>query len=218
MAETLIGPDGGALALDADAAEQAFHAAMAAPEPGDSPDYPAPPRKDTSAPYGRKADGTPHAKPGRKPRTAADKPRTARNVPEPPAKPGGKGTGSQPVTTDYSAMLADFGQAVWMGLASIGPTRAYAAVWKMSLPAEVQAWNQAAQQNATVRGYVEKLAAGPTWVVGVAIATAPLFGGVVAVLRDPGARAQLARQTEEDFTAFLKANMPAEPEPEKAAA
>ena len=60
---------------------------MAAEPNGTAPDYPAPPRKDEQAPFGRKDDGTPRlrrAGPGRpKP---ADKARTARSVPAAPAK------------------------------------------------------------------------------------------------------------------------------------
>lgn len=57
--------------VDVDAGEQAFHAAMAAPEPDQPPDYPAPPR--------RGPDAGPRTPRGRK--TSADKPRTAKSVP-----------------------------------------------------------------------------------------------------------------------------------------
>ena len=59
MAEGLVNADGQAVALDP--SEQQFAAAMAAPEPGTRPDYPAPPKRDPAAPHGRDAQGTPLA-------------------------------------------------------------------------------------------------------------------------------------------------------------
>jgi hypothetical protein len=56
MAETLTGPAGTTIEVDPD--EQKFAAAMAAPEPGTPPDYPAPRRRDPEAPHGRNDDGT----------------------------------------------------------------------------------------------------------------------------------------------------------------
>jgi hypothetical protein len=197
MPEELLGPDG--QPVDLDAAEQAFNEAMAAPEPDEQPDYPAPPRRD----YGTKEDGTPKRAAGRPRKTAADKPRAGKVPDPPPAKArnaGGK------VTTDYAEVLAGFGQAVWMGLAAVPLPHAQAlgAVWRHQLPAQVQAWNVAAQQDAGVRRGVEKLAGGPTWVIGVAIATAPLVGAGVAIMRDPDIRADLAEQTRAEFGEFLK--------------
>jgi len=214
VAEELLGPDG--QPVDLDAAEQAFHEAMAAPEPDEQPDYPAPPRKD----YGTKPDGTPKLAAGRPRKSAADKPRTTSKVPPPPkAKAGGK---EQPAG-DYTETLTSFGSAVWLGLAAVPVAHAQAlgAVWKHQLPAQVRAWNAAAQQDAGVRRMVEKLSAGPTWVIGVAIATAPLAGAAVAIIRDPQVRADLAKQTQDEFADFLKSaapEQPAEPEAEKAAA
>jgi hypothetical protein len=43
MPEQLLGPDG--KPVDIDAAGDAFSAAMAAPDPGEAPDYPAPPKR-----------------------------------------------------------------------------------------------------------------------------------------------------------------------------
>jgi hypothetical protein len=96
MAESLTAADG--LAIPLDPAEQQFAAAMAAPEPGEKPDYPAPPKRDKEAPHGRNADGTPKAPhgfkadgtprvvppgPGRGHQHGDDKPRVT--------KPGAKG-------------------------------------------------------------------------------------------------------------------------------
>jgi hypothetical protein len=57
--EGLVAADGKAVPLDP--AEQVFAAAMAAPEPGQQADYPAPPRRDPDAPHGRGDDGNPLA-------------------------------------------------------------------------------------------------------------------------------------------------------------
>lgn len=217
MAEELLGPDG--QAVDLDAAEQQFHEAMAAPEPGEPPEYPAPPRRD----YGTKADGSPKLAAGRPRKDAADKPRTTGKVTPPPAKAKNTGGKEQPAA-DYTDTLSSFGSAVWLGLAAVPVAHAQAlgAVWKHQLPAQVQAWNAAAQQDPGVRRMVEKLSAGPTWVIGVAIATAPLAGAAVAIIRDPKVRADLAAQTQAEFAEFLKSAAPeqeaAEPEAEKAAA
>jgi hypothetical protein len=59
MAETLTGPTGAQIPVDP--GEQQFNAAMAAPEPGQGPDYPAPRARDKEAPHGRNDDGTPKA-------------------------------------------------------------------------------------------------------------------------------------------------------------
>ena len=89
MPEGLINADGQAVALDP--AELEFARAMAAPEPNQKPDYPAPPKRDVEAPHGRDKDGSPIAPfgfnkstgrpniskpgPGRPARSAHDKPR-----------------------------------------------------------------------------------------------------------------------------------------------
>jgi hypothetical protein len=103
MAEGLVNADGQAVPLDT--SEQQFAAAMAAPEPGARPDYPAPPKRDPAAPHGRdtqgnplaphgvKADGTPRMVPpgpGRGHKTRDDVARVQ--------KPGSKPTISKPAT------------------------------------------------------------------------------------------------------------------------
>jgi len=59
MAEGLVNASGQPVPMDP--AEQQFAAAMAAPEPGERPDYPAPPRRDPEAPHGRDPQGQPLA-------------------------------------------------------------------------------------------------------------------------------------------------------------
>jgi hypothetical protein len=67
---------------------------------------------------------------------------------------------------------------------------------------------------------VQRLEGGPVWLVGIAIATAPLVGAAVAIARDGKIRDELAATTREDFGKFLQAAQPAEAEaePEPAAA
>lgn len=198
MAEQLLGPDG--QPVDLDAAEQKFNEAMAAPADGEKPDYPPPPPRDKG--FGVKSDGTPRqrrAGPGR-PR-GDDKARTAKSV---PAAAKARGPAGPP--GDYTQTLQGFGQAVWMAAASVPVphVRAIAAVWQVQLDAQVDAWNKAAQADANVRRMVERLQGGPMWMVGVAVATAPVVGGAVAIMRDEKIRAELAAQTEADFEKLIK--------------
>lgn len=61
--ETLTTADGKPVDLPSlEEQERQFHASMAVPEP-DEPQAPAPPRVDSEAPFGRKADGTPRQNP-----------------------------------------------------------------------------------------------------------------------------------------------------------
>ena len=105
----------------------------------------------------------------------------------------GKAAGGQPAAAraDYSEDLAGLGMSVWMAGSALqggqlpllkirgtGPAP-YAYVWHDQLPRGVAAWNAAAQQNATVRGWVEKLAGEGSWqwVFGVGIWGANLPAG-----------------------------------------
>jgi hypothetical protein len=217
MPEGLQLPDG--TPVDVDAANEAFTAAMAAPANGEAPEYPAPPRKPV-APFGYKADGTARQRrPGPGARRKEDAPRTAKTVPAAPAKGKSVPPGE---ARDYTATLAGAGQAVWMGMAAVPVphVQAFAAVWAKQLDAQVGAWNQAAQQDARVAAMVQRLEGGPVWLVGIAIATAPLVGAAVAIARDGKIRDELAATTREDFGKFLQAAQPAEAEaePEPAAA
>jgi hypothetical protein len=179
------------------AANQDFARMMAKPEPividGAEPDYPAPPKKDPEAPQPSRR--------GRPPKDAHDKPRTA---PKASAKPTGP-------PKDYTGALADTATGVWVSLSAMPVTRAYAAVWKQNIPQQVSAWNQAANQNSTVRTYAEKLASGEggVWVLGVAMAAAPLAAGFWQVFKaTPDQRAQVAEHNDQEFQAWVKVNIP----------
>ncbi|HXC83863.1 MAG TPA: hypothetical protein VNV62_18600 [Trebonia sp.] len=184
----------------------------------DGPGADPPPRvpwlnEDGSPRWGVKADGSPRrAKPGTgRPRLDDnDKPRTTGKPPPQPGTPGdtppnpqssGGGSGAKDYSEDIGATLT----MVWMGLASVPFTRAHAAIVRAQTPAMVPAWNTAAQQNATIRKYVQKLSGEGSWawVIPVTITTTPLAAGMWQVTRDASLRAALAKQTEKDFAEFI---------------
>lgn len=208
--------------------EDAFRAALERDAVSAPPELPPPPRmtpsSDPDAPHGRddqgqpltpfgtnKKTGKPNLKaggPGRG-KTRADMPRTTS---APRAVGKAVATSGQP---DYREDLAGLGMSIWMGGAMLPPTRPYAHVWKQALPGMVNAWNEAAQQNETVRGYVEKLAGDGSWawVLGVAVTTAPFLASCWQLAKpekDPErkelqkqARAKLAAECEAEFTAYI---------------
>jgi hypothetical protein len=187
----------------------AFEAALAT-DAGTSPppEIPAPPRKperdpaaphgrtedgSALAPYGLKSDGTPRLKPAGPGRPKGDdKPRvtTATSRSDTVAAKAGGGA-------DYTQDLMGLGTSVWLGASSIrggklGPVkvpdlRPYAAAWHAQLPVMAAAWNTAAQQNETVRGYVEKFTGdgSMTWVIGVAVASAGFVAGCIELAKAP---------------------------------
>lgn len=183
------------------------HDAAAAEEPAAEP----PPRvswlnEDGSPRYGLKADGTPRkSKPGTGRPRSDDKPRTTPQLPpgsESPAREKSRGTPGRDYTDDIGAALS----MAWMGMASIPFTRAHAAIVRAHTPALVPAWNTAAQHNATIRGYIEKMSGDGNlaWVIPVTVVTTPLVIGMWQVTRDPQLRAELAAQTEKEFRAFIR--------------
>lgn len=208
----------------------AFEAALAK-DAGTAPppEIPAPPRKperDPAAPHGRaedgspiapygvKSDGTPRLKPAGPGRPKeADKPRVAAVAPS-AGKPDDK--------PDYTGDLMGLGMSAWLGASSIrggrlGPvklpdTRPYAAVLHSQLPQMAAAWNAAAQQNATVRGYVEKLSGEGSWswVVGVAVTSVGLVAGCVELAKaPPEIRARVAADNDAQLQEFVQAQMKA---------
>jgi hypothetical protein len=185
-------------ALDADAASHA-----AAPPPPRVPWL----NEDGSARWGHKADGTVRkAKPGtgRPPANGDGKPRTSDQPPPGPPPPPPPAP-SASTAHDYSEDIGGALTMVWMGLATIPYTRAHAAIVRAQTPAMVPAWNVAAQQNPTVRKYVEKLSGEGSWawVIPVTVVTMPLLTGMWQVTRNRELRVQLAAQTEKDFAAFI---------------
>jgi hypothetical protein len=171
--------DSNGAVVDIAAGEAAFHASLAAPEPGvpATVDAPAPPKVgdvDPEAPYGRRADGTPKKGPGGRPAKDADKPRTT--------TAGSAGVAG--ATRDYTPDLVGLSQSLYVVMAMIPPTQAQAALWRMHAPAMVPAWNMAAQQNQQVRAALEWLSGPGTWPVAVAAATVPFALQSVALWRN----------------------------------
>ncbi len=174
-------------------AAAAFQAALRRDAVANPPEMPAPPRIAVSAdpdaphgrgedgaalaPYGVKADGRPRIKPagpGRGNRSPDDRPNETRAAASSPSS-----SGSKAAAVDYRDDLAGLGMSVWLAGSTLPATRPYAALFKQSMPGMVEAWNEAAQHNATVRGYVEKLAGEGSWswVIKVAITTTPFVLG-----------------------------------------
>jgi hypothetical protein len=193
--------------IDQAALEAAFNGALAT-DAERHESAPAPPRvpwlnEDGSARWGTKADGTPQrAKPGtgRPPADGTDKARTTDKVPEQPRPPQ---AASEP--KDYTEDIGAALTMVWMGMAALPWTKAHAAIIRAQTPAMAPAWNQAAQQNATVRKYVQKLSGEGSWswVLPVTVVTTPVLMGFWQVMRDGDLRRQLAAQTDHDFMAFI---------------
>jgi hypothetical protein len=179
-----------------------------------APDAAPPPREpwlneDGSPKYGLKEDGTPRkARPGTgRPRKGDDAPRTADKLPAAAAADGSRADTAEPAGggRDYADDIGAALTMTWMGLATLPVTRAHAAVLRAQTPALVPVWNTAAQQNKTVRRYVEKLSGEGSWgwVIPVTLVTTQLGVSMLQVTRDQALRAQLAAQTEHDFGQFL---------------
>lgn len=201
--------------VDPSALTEAFNRALDADAAAHN-EAPPPPRvpwlnEDGSARWGYKEDGSPRrSKPGtgRPPKDGTDKARTTdKPPPQTPAGGGQSGPDSHAAgqPRDYSEDIGGALTMVWMGLASVPWTRGHAAIVRAQTPAMVPAWNTAAQQNATVRRYIEKLSGEGSWawVIPVTIVTLPLAAGMWQVTRDRDLRAGLAAQTEKDFAAFI---------------
>jgi hypothetical protein len=206
--------------------DAAFEAALSADAGRDVPaDIAAPPRHDRDpeaphgraedgspiAPFGLKADGTPRLRepgPGRP--KGDEKPRVTASAPGPgKASKGGGGA-------DYTDDLMGLGLSVWVGASALKggkllglplpDARPYAVAWKAQLPQTVAAWNAAAQQNATVRGYVEKFSGegSLSWVIGVAVASAGFIAGCAEIARaDASTKAQLAAANDAQMQQFI---------------
>jgi len=199
--------------VDAGALDAAFEGALDH-DASTHQSAPAPPRQpwlneDGSPKYGVKADGTPKKGPGGPGRGNKARPESA---------PRGDAKTAQAAATaaaaaipgepkDYSDDISGALFLGWMGAASTPWTKAQAAVIKNATPQMVPAWNTAAQQNATVRKWVEKLSGEGSWawIIPVTMTTAPLAVGVWESIRDPKVRAALTQQTAEDWEDFLTA-------------
>lgn len=125
-------------------------------------DVPAPGRRDPEAPFGRTMDGTPKKSPaGRKPKTAAAKPRVQ--------APTAQDKGGPP--KDYTPGLRQLFGTAW-SLASL-VDQADAGAVLLATPALVDGWNGVAQRNPRVGKVLDYLTGGAE-LGGAAIATVML--------------------------------------------
>lgn len=196
---------------------------------------------DPDAPHGRDDAGTPLAPFGINKRTkrpnlkpggpgrghkSDDKPRVTGAGTTAAAAPA-KGAGGQPAAAgrDYSEDLAGFGMGIWMGASAVKggrlplikipvpDLRPYAYVWHDQLPRGVAAWNTAAQQNAAVRRWVDKLAGEGSWawVLGVGIWGSNFLAGCqeLAAKQNGELRKMAAEANDTNMEAFLAAQLQA---------
>lgn len=197
----------------------------AAPPRAEAVDPDAPHGRDDAgtplAPYGmNKKTKRPNLKPGGPGRghKSDDKPRVTDPGTSGTAGPANAASGQQkPAGPDYSEDLAGLGYSIWMGASAVRggklplvkipvpDLRPYAYVWEDQLPRGVAAWNAAAQQNATVRGWVQKLAGEGSWqwVIGVGIWGANFLAGCQELRADKELAGKAAAANDQNIKAFL---------------
>jgi hypothetical protein len=217
--------------VDLEAAERAFAAAMATPEPPAGgqpagPDYPGPRRKrDPEAPFGRNPDGSPVLRYGlnAKGLPAQNPPGPGRGGKKDPAEqarvqkqPAADGKGNA-AKDDYTRELVEFTDGCWMLMAGTpvpwkrlagfkAKMRAQAALLKENQAGIVNAVNLGAVHNEQVRAKVEAVTTGAvSWVLPAMFMLTPFVASSAALWRtdagDPEL-ADLAALTEHDWKKF----------------
>lgn len=213
-------------ALEADAGAAADHGPRVAPPPkkSDNPDAPHGFAEDGTtplAPYGHKADGRPRIKPGgpgrARTRSPDDRARVAAVRPASSSAAGAAGAaGAAADGADYTGPLTDLGTSLWLAgsmlrggrllILPVPDVRPYAAVFKQQMPGLIGAWNVAARQNATVRGYVERVTGDGawSWKVGVAVASAGFAAACIEMGKaDPEIKAAAAAANDAELDRFM---------------
>lgn len=195
--------------------------ARQAPKPRVSAPPPKTPSANPDAPHGFGQDGKPQApygtyKNGRpRPRPAPEK-----SAGKPRVAPSATSSKSEPES--YADDLRNLGVSAWLGLSAfrggqvlgfkLPDTRPYAAIVYQALPDMVVAWDQAAQQNAQVRGWVKKFSGDGSWswMIGVGVSGASLVAGCVEMSRAPAElKAQAADANDRVKTQFIEEQMKA---------
>lgn len=211
-----------ALAADAGAAVDHGPPVAAPPKKSDNPD--APHGVDENgvplAPYGHKADGRPRIKPGGPGRAKSpdDKARVATMRPATAASSPSSGSSSD--GPDFTEQLADLGTTVWLAgsmlrggrliIVPVPDMRPYAAVFKQQLPGLVGAWNVAARQSSTVRGYVERVSGEGAWSwrVGVAVTMVGFAAACAEMAKAPAeVKAAAAAANDTELERFMTAQI-----------
>ncbi len=179
------------------------------------------------APYGSKPDGTPRIKPAGPGRGHAktDAPRTrapGRHARAEAAPSRSSAAAAVAAPGDYTAELSSAGYGLWMlaanckggtvGRIAVPDCRPYAHALNASLPALISSVNLGAQQNGTVRGWVEKLAGEGSWswVLGLGLAGATFAGECARLRNDPTMRAAYAELSDKELAAFMRDQLGAE--------
>lgn len=187
MAEGLLLPDGKPVpaAPPASAADvdRQFAEAMAAP-----PDeVPAPPKREIIPEPEEKPKPRRRGRPPKSERTRVTK------TPEPPSD------------KDYTEDVTGIVTGAWLTLASIGKTQPYAAVIANHQDGLVTALSAGAKNNATIRGYIEKMSSGGggLWAVQLALVAAQMAMEASQIAKNPELKAQAAEMTKQQLAEVL---------------
>jgi hypothetical protein len=190
MPEGLVTTDGTPVNLEA--TEQDFARAMSAPVA----DVPAPPRMseaDKAELEAKKAAPKRRGRPPKDDRARVETPKPA----------------SEPLTPkDYSEALDGALTGVWLAVAGIPYTTAYAAVLAANKTALVGALNAGANANPKVRAQVEKFtgSGGGLWQMQLAVVGAQMAMQTMALMKDSKLRQQATDSTREQLHGWLTAN------------
>jgi hypothetical protein len=199
------------------------------PRKSDNPDAPhgyGPDGTTPLAPYGHKPDGRPRIKPGGPGRAARpsadDMPRVGMLPTSAPASSSSAASGSHAAADgpDYAGQLNDLGTTIWLAgsmlrggrlfIIPVPDARPYAAVLHDQLPGLVNAWNVAAKQDPTIRGYVEKLSGEGSWSwrVGVAVTTIGFVAACTEMAKaPPELKAAAAAANDAELERFMTAQI-----------
>jgi hypothetical protein len=112
------------------------------------------------------------------------------------------------VDKDFTEECAGLTTLGWVTLAAVPPVSPWAVVVEANQDDLVKALNSGCQQNAKIRGAVEKWSAGSGGVYALQLAAVGVNMGVqsLQLLKDPALRAEARAHTQEKLRDFLKAN------------
>jgi hypothetical protein len=168
--------------------------------PADSP--PAPPKRAEAAPAAPPKRGRPRKDPAAKPRTTV----TAKAAPAAPA-----------ADVDYTKGAQSLVSNVWLGLAMLPPTQAYAAVLSSGSDGMAAALAEGAKHNDTIRSWVDG-GTDSMWKLQLAGAVVTMGVQCFHVARDPELRAKAQAATRKQLTDTLAAQGITLPAPAEAQA